>query len=443
MDSVDYLSDRALANLRLYRYSAVDKSPTSQYILRHYWNWAVTLFPMWMAPNLITLIGFCFVWINLLFIVIWMPDLEGPAPAWMYFSFAAGIWLYSTFDNVDGKQARRTGTSSPLGELFDHGCDALNCSVGAIVQAASLGLGHTWYTGAIVFMTTIAFYFSTWEEYHTGTLYLGYLNGPTEGLIIACIMSIISGIKGPQVWHQLATDALPAWMTVFPASWSLIDYSLTGMLILLFTLNVPFSIHAVYRVCRGPTPKSSFREACVQVVPMAIFLACNAIWLAAPYSIALEQHVILFMLANGIVFGRMATKIILAHVTKMPFPMFSTGLLIPLAIGAALVLFPSVTGIVILTPTLESIYIWGYAIAAAITYMHWAVVVINKFCAYLDINCLTIKKRRTGALTYIYYLFFYYFLPFLPIPLPHCFVFVFVLTIFFNRCPTHCHSVSE
>ena len=27
-------------------------------------------------------------------------------------------------DGIDGKQARRTGTSSPLGELFDHGLDS-------------------------------------------------------------------------------------------------------------------------------------------------------------------------------------------------------------------------------------------------------------------------------------------------------------------------------
>lgn len=27
---------------------------------------------------------------------------------------------YSTMDNVDGKQARRTGSSSPLGELFEY-----------------------------------------------------------------------------------------------------------------------------------------------------------------------------------------------------------------------------------------------------------------------------------------------------------------------------------
>lgn len=30
------------------------------------------------------------------------------------------ICRYSTMDNVDGKQARRTGTSSPLGELFEY-----------------------------------------------------------------------------------------------------------------------------------------------------------------------------------------------------------------------------------------------------------------------------------------------------------------------------------
>ena len=31
----------------------------------------------------------------------------------------SSITRYSTMDNVDGKQARRTGTSSGLGELFE------------------------------------------------------------------------------------------------------------------------------------------------------------------------------------------------------------------------------------------------------------------------------------------------------------------------------------
>ena len=38
------------------------------------------------------------------------------------------FWPYNlqSLDAIDGKQARRTGTSSPLGELFDHGCDSLS-----------------------------------------------------------------------------------------------------------------------------------------------------------------------------------------------------------------------------------------------------------------------------------------------------------------------------
>jgi ethanolaminephosphotransferase len=91
----------------------------------------VTLLPMWLAPNLITLLGLVCILVNIMTIQILMPDLIGPGPVWMYWSFVLGLWAYSTLDNVDGKQARRTGfpncfgliigSSSPLGELFDHG----------------------------------------------------------------------------------------------------------------------------------------------------------------------------------------------------------------------------------------------------------------------------------------------------------------------------------
>lgn len=36
-------------------------------------------------------------------------------------SFGVGLFVYQSLDAIDGKQARRTGTSGPLGELFDHG----------------------------------------------------------------------------------------------------------------------------------------------------------------------------------------------------------------------------------------------------------------------------------------------------------------------------------
>ena len=48
------------------------------------------------------------------------------------------LFIYQSLDAIDGKQARRTGTNNPLGEFFDHGCDAVSnlllipCSGGAI-----------------------------------------------------------------------------------------------------------------------------------------------------------------------------------------------------------------------------------------------------------------------------------------------------------------------
>lgn len=44
----------------------------------------------------------------------------------MYFFTALGLFLYQSLDAIDGKQARRTDSSSPLGELFDHGCDSVS-----------------------------------------------------------------------------------------------------------------------------------------------------------------------------------------------------------------------------------------------------------------------------------------------------------------------------
>ena len=68
------------------------------------------------------------------------PTLDQDCPPWVYASWALGLFLYQTFDAVDGMQAyvdcleaafltnwltkvyrRRTKQSGPLGELFDHG----------------------------------------------------------------------------------------------------------------------------------------------------------------------------------------------------------------------------------------------------------------------------------------------------------------------------------
>ncbi|KAF9284575.1 hypothetical protein BGZ74_001708 [Mortierella antarctica] len=389
----DYVSDAGLANLRLYKYGCVDKSPVTKYVLSHYWNWAVTLFPMWMAPNLITLIGFGFVVSNLLLVTYFIPDLYGPGPTWIYFSCSIGLWLYSTFDNVDGKQARRTGSSSPLGELFDHGCDALNCCIGSVNQAACMAMGHSWYSAFLLLLTTLPFFLSTWEEYHTGVLYLGYVNGPTEGLIIACVVMLISGFKGPMFWRSEVVEVFGTNFGIFPKDWILLDLMVCGMTLLLVFGHIPPCLIAVYKSCKEKN--QSVVAAYSELLPMSLFLVSAYAWLASPASYIFEaQHFILFAVTVGIVFGRMATKIILAHVTKMPFPYFTVQL-VPLIVGAFIVNVPVVFGSEpIFSADTEYYYLIAYFIFVAVAYAQWALFVIDRFCTYLGIKCLSIPRPK-------------------------------------------------
>lgn len=46
---------------------------------------------------------------------------------------------------------RRTRQSGPLGELFDHGVDALNTSLECLIFAASQNMGQSWMTVATLF----------------------------------------------------------------------------------------------------------------------------------------------------------------------------------------------------------------------------------------------------------------------------------------------------
>lgn len=47
-----------------------------------------------------------------------MPS--GEAPAWVYVLTALSVVAYVNLDCMDGKQARRTGSSSPLGQVSRH-----------------------------------------------------------------------------------------------------------------------------------------------------------------------------------------------------------------------------------------------------------------------------------------------------------------------------------
>ena len=76
--------------------------------------------------------------------------MEEEAPRWVYATAGLSLLLYQILDVADGKQARKTGNSSPLGLLFDHGCDALNVVISACTFASTIRLGATYWVFSVL-----------------------------------------------------------------------------------------------------------------------------------------------------------------------------------------------------------------------------------------------------------------------------------------------------
>jgi ethanolaminephosphotransferase len=308
--------------------------------------------------------------------------------------------MYSTMDNIDGKQARRTGTSSGLGELFDHGIDSLNCTLASLCECAAMGLGTSRAGIFTALIPCLPMFFSTWETYHTHTLYLGVFNGPTEGLIIACSLMCISGYYGPQIWLKPLSSILPTWAFNGPLAEFFQESSIRDLWVpiigstFLFA-HLPFCVRNVIRARRANNLPVA--PVFLEWTPMAIFTLAIGAWLYSPYSTLMpENHLVLFCLTMSFVFGRMTTKIILAHLTRQPFP-YWTVMLWPLLGGAVLGNLPRL-GYPMVSPEVELWYLRAYFVFAVVVYFRWAYLVITSICDYLGINCLTIPVAKQEQL---------------------------------------------
>lgn len=126
-------------------------------------------------------------------------------------SIAVLVFLYLALDNLDGAQARRTGTSSPLGELLDHWIDGINgtyLSLGAVVAWGIVDARGV----VVVAMTAVAYSVTYWEQRTTGRLHFGRL-GNLEGISGVALLFAAQAALGPEtlsrskiVYGQSVTD---------------------------------------------------------------------------------------------------------------------------------------------------------------------------------------------------------------------------------------------
>ncbi|GAA5868901.1 hypothetical protein JCM16303_000300 [Sporobolomyces ruberrimus] len=450
-----YIPQHKVQSLLKYKYSSTDLSLTSKYVLNPFWNKLVLLFPKTMAPNAITLLGLSLIFINFLTLLYYNPTLscgtkplhislggtwdplfpphgtvpskltnilgwvrerigagamgsdEVCPPNWMYWSFAVGLFAYQSLDAIDGKQARRTGTSGPLGELFDHGCDAINTTLGAILAASSLNLGLSWWTVASLVATNCNFYLSTWEEWHTGTLFLSAFSGPVEGILLVVGIFTVTGFKGPQFWDTgvltlfgLSPSDFPFPIKNLPLNDLFLAFSTIGLVfnIITATKNV---YHSLPPANRSPL---SILKPLSRLSPWLIHTTAMLTWLHAKESTLLRTTLFIpFAFTWGLSFAHHVQLLILAHLTKSKFPAAWKHPLLLLSILGSLDanksrIFGGSSSSWIQSNeerTKNTVLVClGLALAV---YSHFVVEVIGDICAFYDINCLTIKRKSASS----------------------------------------------
>ncbi|KAI8097663.1 uncharacterized protein BX664DRAFT_257783 [Halteromyces radiatus] len=290
---------------------------------------------------MITLLGLLCIGVNIATLFYYSSDL-GPCPNWVYYTFAFGLFAYQSLDAIDGKQARRTGASGPLGELFDHGCDAINTSLGVMTWASATYLGQSWWTVASLVASLGNFYLSTWEEYHTGILYLGHFSGPVEGVLMLVGVQLVSGYFGPAVWTLRLEEVAPLLQWSYSAHTRLIgSLQLNHILILIgslvLVLNIVTGLINVISVKLHPTDYSrvddgSIIKAMLGLVPFISMCYITYQWMCL-WPDLVNEHLALFIPVLGLLFGFQVGLMILAHVAKLPFPYANVPVLGFLSLG--------------------------------------------------------------------------------------------------------------
>ncbi|XP_075359024.1 cholinephosphotransferase 1 isoform X1 [Mycteria americana] len=299
------LSPAQLKRLEQHRYSAAGRSLLEPW-LQPYWAWLVEQVPLGLAPNAITLCGLLLNCLTALPLIACCPSATEQAPFWAYILGALGLFIYQSLDAIDGKQARRTNSSSPLGELFDHGCDSISTVfvvLGSCI-AIRLGTNPDWLFFCC-FVGLFMFYSAHWQTYVSGILRFGKVD-VTEVQIAITMLLLISAYGGTAVWDYKVP---------------LVGLELKFFAVFGILCGTALSFFNYFRVIfGGGVGKNGSTIAGTSVLSPGLhigLLITLAIMIYKKSTTQLfEKHSCLYVLTFGFVNAKISQKLVVAHMTK-------------------------------------------------------------------------------------------------------------------------------
>ncbi|XP_035738173.1 cholinephosphotransferase 1-like isoform X3 [Vespa mandarinia] len=313
------LSPGQLKRLSEHKYSCTTNSLLDAF-LQPWWDWLVSKVPLWLAPNLITILGLIVNIVTTLILVYYSPDAKVEAPRWACFLCALGLFIYQSLDAIDGKQARRTGTSTPLGELFDHGCDSISTVFVALSACIAVQLGYypTWMFFQCFCAMTL-FYCAHWQTYVSGSLRFGKVD-VTEAQFTIIGIHLISAIFGPKIWMMEIPMLGLGTLSCYVAAIFYAGYA-----------------HVFLQFCKvfesGGIGKNGSTIAGTSVlspiIPFSFVVVPAFIIYRKSTEHVYENHPALYILAFGMVAAKVTNRLVVAHMTKNEMQYLDSSLIGP------------------------------------------------------------------------------------------------------------------
>ncbi|XP_063374729.1 cholinephosphotransferase 1 isoform X4 [Cydia amplana] len=311
------LNAAQLKKLSEHKYSCTSSSILDAW-LQPWWCWLVSKTPLWLAPNLITILGLIVNIVTTLILIWYSPDARTDPPRWACLLCAVGVFVYQSLDAIDGKQARRTGSQSPLGELFDHGCDSISTVFIALGACTAVNLGEypTWMFFQCFCAMTL-FYCAHWQAYVTGTLRMGRVD-VTEAQYSIIAIHLVSATLGARFWSTQIGGGVEL-------RYSLALCAVAGVALTLAALAAA--------ILRGGVGKNGSTVAGTSilspVIPFSLVVVPAFIIFQKSESHVYENHPALYILAFGMVAAKVTNRLVVAHMTKSEMDLYDWSLLGP------------------------------------------------------------------------------------------------------------------
>ncbi len=362
-------------------------------ILNPFWTWITDLLPMTLAPNMVTLIGALHC--GLAYGVLWYyaHNLDRPVPDWVIFLGGYCTIMYYTFDCMDGKQARRTNTSSPLGQLFDHGfdCICVLCHVSCV--GGTLMVGGTPWLMILQVSLQLSFFLAQWEEYTTHILphAMGNWFGVTEANYGMGLFSIANSfIDREKVYMSLMKDILPKALL---QEFNYVPDVILNMELRHFALCAWFASTAVLvlgSICRVWSSEvvkknKSFYSSMAKILT-PLFIAMGPFLL--PMHI-LKNETRYISVATGLLFSFLTKKMICFSMAKQTFATIQIEA-VPYWIALLWIRCDDR-----ITDLGARVILMGLCLWYAFRLLNWAKVAIDQICKRLGIYCFNITKKRS------------------------------------------------